>query len=483
MSIALVFFALFGAIYFLTQYLQGVLDYTPFEAGVRMLPVAGGLILGGPLSAKLADRFGTRAVVAVGLAIVAAALYMLSGANTDSGYSLVAWSLVLLGFGMGATMAPATESIMSAVPQNHAGVGSAMNDTMRLVGGTLGVAILGSLLSSSYGADMEPAVKSLPEPAADAASDSLGHASVVADQIGGDAGRVLSNAAETAFTTAMGSTLTVAAATALAGAHPRPRGAARAAPRARGEARVRDAAGAGARVSRAKPDVQDDRAGAEEAPARGRGRPRSAEADQAILDAALRMLGTHGVAGMTIEGVAADAGVGKTTIYRRWPTKTDLIRAAISDIVPRGDPPDTGSMAGDMAALAETQRQRLAGSKLAGIVPRLLAESMSDPELHQDYVDRVITPFRDLLRLFIERGIERGELRPDLEVEALVDLLHSIPVYKILMSRGDPAALEQVPWAYMPLLAPGILNSSSAAPKSARPRSSGSSRAKRARSG
>ena len=236
-------------------------------------------------------------------------------------------------------------------------------------------------------------------------------------------------------------------------------------------------------MSDSRPAEQDDRAGAEEAPARGRGRPRSVEADQAILHATLRMLGTQGVAGTTIEGVAADAGVGKTTIYRRWPTKTDLIRASISDIVPRGDPPDTGSMAGDMAALAETQQRRLADSGLAGIVPRVLAESMSDPELHQDFVDRVVNPFRELLRLFIERGIERGELRPDLEVEPLVDLLHSIPIYKILMSRGDPASLEQVPWAYLPLLAPGILSSSSAAPKSARPRSSGSSRAKRARSG
>jgi EmrB/QacA subfamily drug resistance transporter len=217
-AIALVFFALFGAIFFLTQYLQGVLDYTPLEAGIRMLPVAAGLIVGGPLSAKLADKFGTRAVVAAGLTVVAAALFLLSGAETDSGYSLVATSLVLLGLGMGATMAPATESIMSSVPRDNAGVGSAMNDTVRLVGGTLGVAILGSLLSSSYGADMEPAVKSLPEPAADAASDSLGHASVVADQLGGGAGRALSNAAETAFTTAMSSTLTVAAATALAGA-------------------------------------------------------------------------------------------------------------------------------------------------------------------------------------------------------------------------------------------------------------------------
>ncbi|HZB07207.1 MAG TPA: TetR/AcrR family transcriptional regulator [Thermoleophilaceae bacterium] len=229
-------------------------------------------------------------------------------------------------------------------------------------------------------------------------------------------------------------------------------------------------------------ESQHDRAGAEEAPARGRGRPRSAEADQAILDATLKRLGTHGVAGMTIEGVAAEAGVGKTTIYRRWPTKTDLILAAISDLVPRGDPPDTGTMAGDMAALAETQRRRLAGSGLAGIVPRVLAESMSDPELHQHFVERVVNPFRELLRLFIERGIESGELRPDLEVDALVDLLHAMPVYNILMSRGDPAALEKVPWAYMPLLAPGILNSSSAGPMSARPRSSGSSRAKRARS-
>jgi AcrR family transcriptional regulator len=224
-------------------------------------------------------------------------------------------------------------------------------------------------------------------------------------------------------------------------------------------------------MSVARQETQEDRAGAEEAPTRARGRPRSEEADQAILDATLRMLGTHGVAGTTIEGVAADAGVGKTTIYRRWPTKTDLILAAISDIVPPGDPPDTGTMAGDMAALAETQQRRLAGSGLSGIVPRVLAESMSDPDLHQDFVDRVVNPFRELLRLFIERGIERGELRADLEVEPLVDLLHSIPIYKILMSRGDPAALEQVPGAYLPILAPGILSSSSAAPASALPRS------------
>jgi hypothetical protein len=156
--------------------------------------------------------------VAGGLMVVAVALLLMSGADAHSGYSLIAVSLVVLGFGMGMTMAPATESIMSSLPLAHAGVGSAMNDTVRLVGGTLGVAILGSLLSSGYGADMEPAVKSLPDPAADAATESLGHASVVANELGGGAGQALSRAAETAFSSAMSTSLTVAAGVALAGA-------------------------------------------------------------------------------------------------------------------------------------------------------------------------------------------------------------------------------------------------------------------------
>jgi AcrR family transcriptional regulator len=220
----------------------------------------------------------------------------------------------------------------------------------------------------------------------------------------------------------------------------------------------------------------------EEAPARGRGRPRSEEADHSILAATLRMLSEHGVAGTTIEGVATEAGVGKTTIYRRWRTKTELIVAAISELAPR-EFPDTGSLPGDMAALAAQQRRRIAGTGLFRIVPRVLAESMDDPELHEGLVETVINPLRGALRQFIERGIERGELRPDLEVESLVDILHAIPVYRILLARGDPDALEQVPAAYLPILAPGILSSSSAAPANARRRSSGSSRARRARSG
>jgi AcrR family transcriptional regulator len=236
-------------------------------------------------------------------------------------------------------------------------------------------------------------------------------------------------------------------------------------------------------VSRTRTDEQDVRAGAEAAPARRRGRPRSEKAEQAILAATLRMVGVRGVAGTTIEGVAAEAGVGKTTIYRRWQSKNELILAAVSQMAPGGDPPDTGSVPGDLEALRDMQRTRLAGTGLLTVAPRVLAESMNDPELHQGFLERVIEPNRLLLRTVVERGRERGELRPDVEVESLVDVLHGTVIYKILLARGDPGSLDQVPAAYMPLLAPGIVSSSSAAPASARPRSSGSSRAKRARSG
>jgi AcrR family transcriptional regulator len=210
-------------------------------------------------------------------------------------------------------------------------------------------------------------------------------------------------------------------------------------------------------VTDARPAEQDGRAGDEEAPARGRGRPRSEKAEQAILTATLKMIGEHGVAGTTIEGVAAEAGVGKTTIYRRWETKTDLIVAAVSQLAPPAiEFPDTGSLESDMKLLADLQRQRLAGTGLLTVAPRVLAESLSDPELHKGFLDKVITPLRGLIRSLIERGIERGELRADLEIEPLVDILHALPIYRILMSRGDPDSIAQIPDAYMPLLTPGI---------------------------
>ena len=208
-AITMVFFALFGSVFLLTQHLQFVLGYTPLQAGVRILPIAT-LIVAAPLAARLTERIGTKAVVAAGLLLVAGALWLLSTVQLSDGYGLVAAALALLGAGMGLTMAPATESIMGSLPLAKAGVGSAMNDTTRQVGGALGVAVLGSILASSYGAAIQPALRGAPPPLAQAASDSIGAATTIAARLGPH-GQGLLDAARSAFLQGMGDAVQVGA--------------------------------------------------------------------------------------------------------------------------------------------------------------------------------------------------------------------------------------------------------------------------------
>jgi EmrB/QacA subfamily drug resistance transporter len=204
-AISLAFFALFGMIFFLTQYLQEVRAYSALEAGLRTLPVAGGLILGGPLSARLAERLGIRVVVPLGLALVAVALWLLAGVDAASAYGVVAGALVLMGFGMGTAMAPATDAIMGSLPAAKMSVGSAINDTTRVAGGSLGVAVLGSLLASGYRGEMDSVRAPAP------AHDSLAGALAVGDPR-------LVDAARDAFLSGMHTAALVAAAVALGGA-------------------------------------------------------------------------------------------------------------------------------------------------------------------------------------------------------------------------------------------------------------------------
>jgi hypothetical protein len=163
-----------------------------------------------PLAARLAERVGTKLVVVAGLVIVAGALWLLSTVELTDGYGLVAASLALLGAGMGFTMAPATESIMGAVPLAKAGVGSAMNDTTRQVGGALGVAVLGSILAASYGAAIQPVLQGAPPQLAQAAGDSIGAAATIAAQLGPQ-GQGLLDAARSAFLQGMGDAVQVGA--------------------------------------------------------------------------------------------------------------------------------------------------------------------------------------------------------------------------------------------------------------------------------
>jgi MFS transporter, DHA2 family, multidrug resistance protein len=216
LSVTAVFFALMGTIFFLTQYLQDVLHYSALSAGVRIVPVSIGMIAGAGIATKLNDRLGTKLVVTAGLTIVGAGLGILSFAAVDSGYSLIAASLSVIGLGMGLTMAPATDSIMGAVPAAKASVGSAVNDTTRMVGGTLGVAILGSVLSSGYRARVD--LSALHGAAAHAAHDRVQGALAVAGKLGGERGQQLAGSASHAFVHAMDTTVLVGMGFALAGA-------------------------------------------------------------------------------------------------------------------------------------------------------------------------------------------------------------------------------------------------------------------------
>jgi len=217
-SITFVFFALMGVMYFLTTYLQSVLGYSALEAGVRMLPIAAGMILASKVSVTLTRRFGTKVSVASGLGTVAGALAMIAMFDEHTSGFQIAMALGTLGQGMGLAMSPATDAIMGALPRAKAGVGSAMNDVVRELGGTLGVAVLGSILTSTYRSGMNDAVTGLPAGAADAASDSVGAAHEVAVHVGGGAGAKLTSVANGAFVDAMTTTATLAAAAAVIGA-------------------------------------------------------------------------------------------------------------------------------------------------------------------------------------------------------------------------------------------------------------------------
>jgi EmrB/QacA subfamily drug resistance transporter len=153
MGIMLLFFAMFGSIFLLTQYLQFVMSYTALEAGVRLLPMAVTMLIVAPSSARIVERVGTKVVVGSGLTIAGIGLALFAGLPSQniSYWGDVAWRMIIMAVGMGLTMAPATESIMGSLPRAKAGIGSAMNDTTRQVGGAFGVAIIGSVMSSLYG--------------------------------------------------------------------------------------------------------------------------------------------------------------------------------------------------------------------------------------------------------------------------------------------------------------------------------------------
>ncbi len=216
-AITLTFFAMFGSFFLLTQYLQFVKGYSPLEAGARLIPMAVVMMVVAPVSARLVERAGTKIVVGGGLAIAAAGLLLMSTLETSTSYPGILGRMVVLAIGMGLVMAPATEAVMGSLPPEKAGVGSAVNDTTREIGGALGVAVIGSLVSTAYASSMAGSVTGLPAPAQQAAEESLGAALMIAQQMG-SAGAGLADAARQAFVDALGNGLVVAAAVAAVAA-------------------------------------------------------------------------------------------------------------------------------------------------------------------------------------------------------------------------------------------------------------------------
>jgi EmrB/QacA subfamily drug resistance transporter len=217
-AIALAFFGLFGVLFFTSQYLQSVHGFGPLDAGVWMLPVAAGIAIGGPLSARITARLGAKLTVSGGLFVLASGLALYSTAEPGSGFALIGGAEAILGIGIGLAMTPATDSIMGTLPPERASVGSAMNDTLRQVGGALGVAVLGSLLSSHYRGGVADSVGGLHGQAGQVAQDSIAGASAVADRVGGAAGQALHHAANAAFVDGMQVAILVAAAVTAVGA-------------------------------------------------------------------------------------------------------------------------------------------------------------------------------------------------------------------------------------------------------------------------
>jgi EmrB/QacA subfamily drug resistance transporter len=219
LSVTLVFFSLMGALFFLTQYLQGVLGLSAFDTGLRFIPIAIGVIAVSPFAAKATVRFGARVSTAAGLLVVAGGMWLLSTVGMQSSDLHVGLVLFVLAAGIALAMTPATDAIMGALPPEQFGVGSAVNDTVREVGGAFGVAILGSLFAAVYGSAMATAsaAAGLPDAAAAAAGDSLGGAAAVAAQLGGEEGLALLTAAQRAFVDAMSLTSLIGVGFAVAG--------------------------------------------------------------------------------------------------------------------------------------------------------------------------------------------------------------------------------------------------------------------------
>jgi len=172
-------------------------------------------------------------------------------------------------------------------------------------------------------------------------------------------------------------------------------------------------------------------------PARPAGRPREARADRAIIEATLELIAERGVYEFRTEDVAARAGVGKGAIYRRYRSKDELVTAAVAGLVDEEIVvPDTGSTRADLLALMREAVELYSGSLPARLMPNLVSATAQRPELAATFRDGFLASRRTALAEVLRRGIERRDLRPDLDLELALDVLGGPLFYRLLITGG-----------------------------------------------
>jgi AcrR family transcriptional regulator len=172
------------------------------------------------------------------------------------------------------------------------------------------------------------------------------------------------------------------------------------------------------------------------------GRPRSAAAGEAIIAATLALLAEDGYRALTMERVRERSGVGKATIYRRYASKEELVRAAIVHLnsdIPLPD--DTGSLEGDYMAVVETVLARAESTGALTLMPRLLGEVADDPDMHALFSAHLVEPRRRVVREVLRRAVERGEVRADADLDVAIDLIVGPMIYRVVIAGGDTTKL------------------------------------------
>lgn len=178
--------------------------------------------------------------------------------------------------------------------------------------------------------------------------------------------------------------------------------------------------------------------------ARQVGRPRSSEADSAILQAAVLLLGESGFQGTTMDQVARRAGVGRATVYRRWRTKEDMLAKALASLVADFDVPETGDLRADLFALTRWLVDGLLNSPMGRLLPQLAAKMVNEPDSAEDYMNSWVCPWREAVERVLSRARDEGTVRTDADLTSAVDLLAGVVILRLMLERSRPMTDDQI---------------------------------------